>query len=86
MLALLFATNVTRVLVRSVRDLVTGAEAIEAGNLDAEVPVTTYDEVARRMSLIALAAPVCLVCDFCLIFIPLRVIAMNQKYSLMQYR
>jgi hypothetical protein len=36
--------------------------------------------------LIALAAPVCLVCDFCLIFIPLRVITMNQKSSLMQYR
>jgi len=27
--------------------------------------------VARRISLIALAVPVCLVCDFCLIFIPL---------------
>ena len=26
--------------------------------------------VARRMSLIALVAPVCRVCDFCLIFVP----------------
>ncbi len=42
--------------------------------------------IARRMSLIALAAPVCRVCDFYLIFIPLRVITMNQKPSLMQYR
>jgi hypothetical protein len=33
-----------------------------------------------------LAAPVCRVCDFCLIFISLRVITMNQKLSLMQYR
>ena len=38
------------------------------------------------LSLIAFAAPVCRVCDFCLIFIPLRVITMNQKSSLMQYR
>ena len=48
--------------------------------------VEYYLRVARRMSLITLAAPVCRVCDFCLIFIPLRVITMNQKLSLMQYR
>ena len=29
-----------------------------------------YLRVALRMSLIALAAPVCRVCDFCLIFVP----------------
>ncbi len=45
LLALSFAAIVTRALVRSVRDLVTGAEAIEGGNLDTEVPVTTHDEV-----------------------------------------
>ena len=42
--------------------------------------------VALRMSLIAFAAPVCLVCDFCFIFIPLTVITMNQKSSLRQSR
>jgi class 3 adenylate cyclase len=47
LLALSFASAVTRALVRSVRDLVTGAEAIEAGNLDTEVPITTHDEVGR---------------------------------------
>lgn len=47
LLALLFAAVVTRALVRSVRDLVDGAEAIEAGNLDTEVAVTTTDEVGK---------------------------------------
>ena len=42
--------------------------------------------IARRISLIALVPPVCRVCDFCFIFIPLRVITMNQKSFLMQYR
>lgn len=47
LLALSFAAIVTRALVRSVRDLVTGAEAVEAGNLDTVVAVTTHDEVGR---------------------------------------
>ena len=42
--------------------------------------------IARPMSLIALAAHVFCVYDFCLIFIPLRVIRMNQKLPLIQYR
>ena len=42
--------------------------------------------VARRMSLMALSAPVCLVCDFCLIVMTRKGMKMKQKSSLMQSR
>jgi adenylate cyclase len=46
-LAAIFAAIVTRILVRAVRNLVYGAEAVQAGNLDTEVQPTTCDEVGR---------------------------------------
>lgn len=45
LLALVFATVVTRLLVRAVHDLVRGAQSVEAGNLDTEVVVSTHDEI-----------------------------------------
>ena len=47
LLGLGFAAVVTRMLVRAVRSLVAGTEAVESGNLDTEVPVTSTDEVGR---------------------------------------
>ena len=47
LLGLGFAGLVTRMLVRAVRDLVAGTEAVEGGDLDTEVPVTSTDEVGR---------------------------------------
>ncbi len=47
LLGLGFALIATRVLVRAVRNLVTGMEAVEGGDLDTEVRVTTRDEVGR---------------------------------------
>jgi len=44
-LGLGFATMVTRAIVRAVRDLVAGTAAVESGNLDTEVQVTSRDEV-----------------------------------------
>lgn len=46
-LGLGFAAIVTFVLVRNVRNLVRGAEAVEEGNLDTEVPIITKDEVGK---------------------------------------
>jgi class 3 adenylate cyclase len=46
-LGLLFATVVTRALVRNVRNLVQGTAAVEAGELDTEVPVITQDEIGK---------------------------------------
>ncbi|NQU58815.1 MAG: HAMP domain-containing protein [Rhodospirillales bacterium] len=46
-LGLGFATLVTRALVRNVRNLVAGTEAIEAGHLDTEVAVISNDEVGK---------------------------------------
>ncbi len=40
-----FAMLITRGLVRSVKNLVAGAEAVEAGNLDTSVLVTSHDEL-----------------------------------------
>ena len=45
--ALCFAAIVAHLLVRAVRALAIGAEAVQSGNLDVEVPVTTNDEVGR---------------------------------------
>jgi len=45
--ALLFAAIVSRLLVRALRDLATGAEAVQNGDLDTEVLVTTRDEVGQ---------------------------------------
>lgn len=45
--ALIFAAIVTRMLVRAVRDLAIGAAAVEGGDLDTKVPVTTHDEVGK---------------------------------------
>lgn len=47
LLALGFAAIVTRLLVRAVRDLALGAQAVENGDLDTQVAVTTYDEVGK---------------------------------------
>lgn len=47
LLALGFAAAFTSALVRTVRNLVNGAEAVEEGNLETEVPVLTRDEVGR---------------------------------------
>mgnify|MGYP000571795860 CR=1 FL=1 len=46
-LALFFALIVTRLIVRAVRNLAAGAQAVEGGDLDTEVPVTTHDEVGK---------------------------------------
>ena len=46
-LGLGIAAVVTKALVRNVRNLVRGAEDVEAGDLDVEVPVITDDEVGR---------------------------------------
>ncbi|MBT4219446.1 MAG: HAMP domain-containing protein [Rhodospirillaceae bacterium] len=45
LLALFFAAIVTRVIVRAVKNLVQGAKAVEAGELDTEVAVTSSDEI-----------------------------------------
>jgi len=42
-----FAAMVTRAIVRAVRNLVAGTEAVEGGDLDTEVEVTSNDEVGR---------------------------------------
>jgi class 3 adenylate cyclase len=47
LLSITFALIVTRILVRTVRDLVAGTEAVEKGDLDTEVPVSTNDEIGR---------------------------------------
>lgn len=47
LLGLGFAAAVTFVLVRNVRNLVRAAEAVEKGDLDTEVQVTTKDEVGK---------------------------------------
>ncbi len=47
LLALGFAAIVTRLLVRAVRDLAMGAKAVEDGDLDTHVSVTTHDEVGQ---------------------------------------
>ena len=47
LLGLGFAGLVTRMLVRAVRDLVAGSEAVEGGDLDTEVAVTSTDEIGR---------------------------------------
>ena len=47
LLGLGFAGLVTRMLVRAVRDLVAGTEAVEGGDLDTEVAVTSTDEIGR---------------------------------------
>lgn len=47
LLGLGFAALVTRAIVRSLRNLVAGTEAVEGGNLDTEVLVTSRDEVGR---------------------------------------
>ena len=47
LLGLGFAAMVTRAIVRAVRNLVAGTEAVEAGDLDTEVQVTSRDEVGR---------------------------------------
>jgi adenylate cyclase len=47
LLGLGFALLVTRMLVAAVRNLVAGTEAVEAGDLDTEVAVTSTDEVGR---------------------------------------
>jgi len=47
LLALIFAGTVTRTLVRSIRNLVAGTKAVEAGDLDTKVAITTRDEVGQ---------------------------------------
>lgn len=47
LLGLGFATAVTRALVRNVKKLVTGTDAVEAGDLTTVVPVTTKDEIGH---------------------------------------
>ncbi len=47
LLGLGFAAMVTRAIVRAVRNLVAGTEAVEGGDLDTEVLVTSNDEVGR---------------------------------------
>ena len=47
LLGLGFATMVTRAIVRAVRNLVDGTEAVEGGNLDTEVLLTSRDEVGQ---------------------------------------
>lgn len=42
-----FAAIVTRLLVKTVVNLVKGAEAVEAGNLDVVVPITSRDEIGQ---------------------------------------
>ena len=44
-LGLIFATIITRMLVRSVRNLVAGAQAVEAGDLDTKVAKLSNDEI-----------------------------------------
>ena len=46
MLGLLFAAFITRTLVQPVRRLLLGTKAIEEGNLDIQVRVSTADEIA----------------------------------------
>lgn len=46
-LGLGFALIVTRMLVRAVRNLVAGTEAVEGGDLDTEVSVISHDEVGQ---------------------------------------
>ena len=45
--ALLFAAIVSRLLVRALRDLATGADAVQRGELDTEIPITSQDEVGQ---------------------------------------
>ena len=45
-LGLMFAAVITRNLVRPIRELLTGTKAIEQGNLDVHVQVTSEDEIA----------------------------------------
>ncbi len=45
LLGLIFAALITRVLVRSVRNLVAGAQAVEEGDLDSMVAKTSSDEI-----------------------------------------
>lgn len=45
LIGLLFASVITHRLVRSVRNLVAGTEAVEAGDLDTKVSRTTHDEI-----------------------------------------
>ena len=47
LLSITFAFIVTRILVRTIRNLVTGTEAVENGDLDTEVPVISNDEIGR---------------------------------------
>lgn len=47
LLGLGLASVVTRLLVRGVRNLVSGTEAVEQGDLDTAVPVTSRDEVGQ---------------------------------------
>ena len=46
-LAIFFSLLLTRAIVRSVHNLVAGAEQVEKGNFDTEVKVTSRDEVGR---------------------------------------
>jgi adenylate cyclase len=46
-LGLLFAAYITRSLVKPVHDLLTGTQAIERGNLDVEVKLSSADEIAQ---------------------------------------
>lgn len=46
-LAITFSALVTRMIVRAIRDLAAGAEAVEEGHLDTVVTVTTHDEVGK---------------------------------------
>tara|TARA_B110000971_G_scaffold134530_2_gene137629 strand:+ start:2780 stop:4498 length:1719 start_codon:yes stop_codon:yes gene_type:complete len=47
LLSITFAFIVTRILVRTIRNLVTGTEAVENGDLDTEVPIISNDEIGR---------------------------------------
>ncbi len=47
LLGLGIAALITRSIVRNVRNLVSGTEAVEGGNLDTEVAVTTSDEIGK---------------------------------------
>ena len=47
LLGLGFATLIARAIVRSLRNLVAGAAAVEAGNLDTEIAVASTDEVGQ---------------------------------------
>ncbi|MEG3619829.1 adenylate/guanylate cyclase domain-containing protein [Magnetovibrio sp. PR-2] len=46
-LSILFAGLVTRIIVRNVRKLVQGAQAVQDGQLDTEVQISTQDEIGR---------------------------------------